>query len=473
MDTLMGSEDRNRKFEEALAKRLRSSAAEDSLAQNAVCPDAEILAAYHERSLSTEELNSWKTHIAACERCQEILRQLELTDRIPVDVETGEFVKESLVSAGGADVHASDKELMVAAAPEPVRTAASLSQLERAQVTTLRPRRTPWRWIAPAGAIAAGLLIWVALRPKSTLNPPQSTGVEMASNRETAASAAPVPQAESPARRAPAEEKKKVLAPRLPVSPKAALTPGVFSSPPPTPTAKKDTAAQPEPPLLSADATSGDRVTDQDAVAGMLKQSGAPKPPAPAATMRASGALGAVSASRAKQAAPVPQAASVPPQDAQAQVADENFASATETVEVTAGAPAQTRMVPSKDMFQDLHRIRAPNGQTVWMVGPSGFVQRSDDSGKTWKLQKSGVRTELRAGSAPSGEICWVVGSGGVILRTTDGGKNWIRLTSPIEGDLGTVQASSELSAVVTDASNKKSYATADGGLTWTLLSAD
>src|SRR5215467_2299103 len=76
------SEDRDRLFERALARRLRAhGAAEPS------CLDPETLAAYHERMLSPDEMSSAKSHIVSCLRCQEILTQLEATEEISARVE--------------------------------------------------------------------------------------------------------------------------------------------------------------------------------------------------------------------------------------------------------------------------------------------------------------------------------------------------------------------------------------------------
>jgi hypothetical protein len=61
----MPADDRDPKFERALAQHLRGGSAA------AGCPDAETLAAYHERSLSLEEMANWKQHIAGCAVCQE------------------------------------------------------------------------------------------------------------------------------------------------------------------------------------------------------------------------------------------------------------------------------------------------------------------------------------------------------------------------------------------------------------------
>ena len=56
----MAVDDRDPKFERALARELRGDSAQ------AGCPDAETLAAYHERSLSLEEMAHWKQHISGC-----------------------------------------------------------------------------------------------------------------------------------------------------------------------------------------------------------------------------------------------------------------------------------------------------------------------------------------------------------------------------------------------------------------------
>jgi putative zinc finger protein len=74
----MPAEDRDRQFENALARHLRAGAG----AGDSACLDAELLAAYHERMLSPEEMNIAKEHLVSCARCQEILAQLEATDTV-------------------------------------------------------------------------------------------------------------------------------------------------------------------------------------------------------------------------------------------------------------------------------------------------------------------------------------------------------------------------------------------------------
>src|SRR6266704_3018780 len=158
----MGSDERDRRFDKALSRHLRASqGAADAALQRGSCPDAETLAAYHERSLLPEELNSWKEHIVDCSHCQVILAQLESTDQIPLeaaDKEEALALKESVAAMAAQNLEA----LPAAAAP---------SKSQAAPETRLREKARPfrlssgvrWRWLAPAGALAAGLLVWIAV----------------------------------------------------------------------------------------------------------------------------------------------------------------------------------------------------------------------------------------------------------------------------------------------------------------------
>src|SRR6266436_3573140 len=171
----MPSDDRERNFENALASHLRtSSSVGDS---HGACADAETLAAYHERSLAPEQMASWKTHVADCERCTQILAHLQATDEIPVAAEN----------------------------IEPQETAAANSSVR------VFPARRPtlWRWVAPAGALAAALLVWVAVRENNSVRiPPQAPRVDL-KHAETAKSLpAPSPLSTSPPLDATGEKKR-------------------------------------------------------------------------------------------------------------------------------------------------------------------------------------------------------------------------------------------------------------------------
>jgi photosystem II stability/assembly factor-like uncharacterized protein len=104
-----------------------------------------------------------------------------------------------------------------------------------------------------------------------------------------------------------------------------------------------------------------------------------------------------------------------------------------------------------------------------WRFGVGGSIERSDDEGKSWVAQKSGVTAELLAGACPSPTTCWIVGRNGTVLRTADG-QTWSRTTSPDGLDLVGVQASDDRTAIVSTAASGR-FRTADAGQTWVRVS--
>ncbi len=96
----MAPDERDRIFDKALARHLRADGSSPSTANAPFrefvrvgeCPGPETLAAYHERSLLPEEMNSWKEHIVGCANCQTVLSHLEATDEIPLQAAEEEKV---------------------------------------------------------------------------------------------------------------------------------------------------------------------------------------------------------------------------------------------------------------------------------------------------------------------------------------------------------------------------------------------
>src|ERR1700676_4242747 len=184
MEKIMAADERDRRFDKALARHLRSAAPAGEPArlpavpasQGGACPDSETLAAYHERSLLSEQLNSLKEHIVGCPHCQALLAQLEATDGI------------SLQGAEQEEVLAGKKSDPVMAARNlesfPAAAASSQSQRAAAAAPPKKSRRAlllrgaRWQWLAPAGAIAAGLLVWIALHENQPLALPSLKEVQ-------------------------------------------------------------------------------------------------------------------------------------------------------------------------------------------------------------------------------------------------------------------------------------------------------
>jgi photosystem II stability/assembly factor-like uncharacterized protein len=78
----------------------------------------------------------------------------------------------------------------------------------------------------------------------------------------------------------------------------------------------------------------------------------------------------------------------------------------------------------------------------------------------------SGVTTDLLAASAPSNDICWMVGKSGTIVRTLDSGAHW-QLVRPPSHDNFTAIAATDSNNATVIAANGQRFITHDGGVTW------
>lgn len=483
----MAPDERDRSFDKALARHLRATApsgesanvSADSLSQRRACPDAETLAAYHERSLLPEESNSWKTHITACAHCQEILAQLEATEGIPLQA----VEKEEVAAMQQAEPVAAQRnvEAFTAAAPSKNQRVAGAGLPEKIRAPRLSGVR--WRWLAPAGAIAASLLVWIALHENRSLRVSPPDGIQIARNQEapSAARSVPVQPPASPpqsrivskapsavdeltslngrAQSAAAKQGDKLesRAESKPETAKASLEKESG--------ARKDGGREvPDERLRSADHS------DLDAKAAVA---GAPQEKVelerPAQTQAANdqtqnqynynvpnvsgpGPLAQIETTKKMKTAPPAPA----PESARRAAAGLNRATAMQLVSA-----------------YDPHAISPPGSKMVWRAGRSGLIEFSADGGASWSPQTSGVSLDLLTGAAPSDRVCWIVGRAGAIVLTTDGGAHWRRVPSPISEDLDGVQATDALHATIWNVQNKKSFETSDGGLTWTRVTKE
>jgi carboxypeptidase family protein len=219
----MPTDDREQRFERALARHLRDAA-------DSTCPDAEILAAYHQRTLSLDEMTKWKEHIGTCERCQETLAFVEQTEN--VDAEEWKEQDRAVVLKQAA---ARPTPYRAAAAEIPVgesnRTAAA-SLAAPVSMAKRRPR-AQWKWMVPIGALAAGAIVWIGANQVRTQHGKPAAAVEIAENRQ-AATPAPVPQARLPQTEAVESKPSETAAPSAPASvaaPESTSTASQFSYP--------------------------------------------------------------------------------------------------------------------------------------------------------------------------------------------------------------------------------------------------
>ena len=84
MDSQKRDESRDRRREAALARRVGDAL--DQLANRDAeeCPDAESIAAYHEKSLQPDEIARCEDHFAVCGRCRKILAVLAAAVEAPL-----------------------------------------------------------------------------------------------------------------------------------------------------------------------------------------------------------------------------------------------------------------------------------------------------------------------------------------------------------------------------------------------------
>jgi hypothetical protein len=483
----MAPDERDRSFDRALARHLRSAAISGETArlpaapasQRGSCPDSETLAAYHERSLLPEELNSWREHIVGCAHCQTILAQLEATDELsPQAAEQEEVLaaKKSEPVTAARNVEAFPK----APAPGQSQRAAGAAPPKKSRRALLL-RGARWQWLAPAGAIAASLLVWIALHENQPLPLPSLKQVQVATNH------APSPPSPSVSTAVPEVSPSAKAALKKPQSAAdesaGANTRGPSGAvksdgkqeylarvSPSQPLADKENRLRKDAePRASNDLLRAQEQLDRDAKTTTVARqenaevqlqtqaanvplqnqsnANAPKVPGPAP-------LGQMEAKKTKVASAAPAAPPPPPQpSAVGGVASSYDTSA--SLEV-ARAISNPRL------------ISPPGSSFLWRAGRSGLIEHSKNGGSSWLRQTSGVLADLLTGSAPSDQVCWIVGRVGAILLTTDGGAHWKVVQSPLAEDLGGIRASDAQHATIWNARATKSFQTSDGGLTWT-----
>jgi hypothetical protein len=492
-------------FEKALERQMRRRPVDgrDGAAQNEACPDAELLAAYHERSLRDEEMVLWKEHIAGCGRCQAVLAALETTEEISLGGEReGQFAELTDALGGmavkreGAARPGGEEKI----APLVMRSTAPVSVMRAPSETASGPysmRTTRKYWMAAAGTIAAAAVLYVGAATLRHETPPKTA--QTVATGQTPGTAKPgiAEEPQLSAQNVPAQE---------------LSTEHVRAVPPSDMARNEKTAGRagaPHADAVTADLPGADKRGDLQ-----------PKRKAPAsagAAVARRGDSGGPETGLRAGAAGSPAAAAPPThEEANAEDAKKRAAAAArETITIVNEAPPAPVAAPSgsvevsrqkpattpgqqKDetaetatalqvesqyhakaiggsleLSKESHLIAAPGGNVVWRVGAAGMIEQSTNSGATWTKQTSGVADKaLRSGSAPSEAVCWVVGSAGTILRTVDGGGHWMAVVSPLgpgakKGELGGVLGVDALHATVWDARNTRQFATSDGGQSW------
>jgi hypothetical protein len=440
-------------------------------------------------------MNVTTEHIAGCSRCQRVLLLLEATDEIPLPVEMENDLKmrEPVLSIGASDVDYPARQkpsATNAGQPEPaLKTPADISNGRGFKAL---------RWAAPAGAIAAGLLIWFVTQTNRPVNKlratAQSENVQVAQQQPRSEQlTAPRPLPASP----PAEPLTKTKQLNEPRKDNGRSRQGDAES-------GAALAQEPFTPNLEAQSASRGVVASNSSTAARSGNSPANAPmgardlsnlialaPAPKAeaeppkqssdTVSASAApIDTSSADMSKQSAvPAPSASSGTSANAAEKKGGATPTYTTQTI-IDELPALETERVPNPDKLHEPSfgtkgktavgkKVLAPGGKVLWRIRPKGQIERSSNGGVSWLPQNSGVDVELTAGSAPSESVCWIIGRGGTILKTTDGGGHWSKVAWPNAGEISGIQATDAMHAVVYGETEvmPSRFATNDGGATW------
>jgi hypothetical protein len=412
-------------------------------------PDANLLAAFVEKTLSEKERTQVLNHLARCAECRELAA---LT--LPQEVE--------------------------------VAQPASL---------TARSWWSAWptlRWVALAGALAAVVFV-VVLHPYRSRRPETLSKEMRPTLMARASQVAPQPPAQpsaQPSAKAPVV--KEGLEHRQSPYPMAPLKKGAG------PSGGQQLAALP--------------VGAETKEATKLMAAAHPPAPAQVENAplnsRRYGALTSLTANPAAAVAaapPPPQSAfkqlaahEAPPKAAAAtgsQAGATAVPSAAQSVGVTAdlksglvgGVPAPSS-VPSAPRAAALMRAKAQSVEVtgmafravaqsaaaqpaaLWTISPEGKVQRSGDGGKTWEKVRVDDKVTFQAIQAMGKEV-WAGGSGGALYHSSDGGAIWKRVnlisggSSPTE-TIVLINAHDAQHVTVKTASGEQ-WNTEDGGLHW------
>ena len=458
---------RDKAIEKLVADKLRARAG----APGAACPDAEILAAYVDRTLAPQERLRWEIHFAACTRCQEHVA--------------------GLVRLGEAD--------------QPAATPVA-SAVRGRRIFGLR-----WAWAAPmfVALVVAGL--WYTGEFNQSLKQTTETRVQVpapasAPAKEPEATEEGVKEKETPPAslqsenvesrkieagknelrqksvrgEQPAANARSTEAPSRPTSEMAVIVESAG--------AREDKGRQtPPPPSEPKPKPQGEPAATADKLSETSQ--GAIAPPSERARLakEAAGEGGGVGSGTGAGVGTAAGGAVGGAFKSTPQTKDESLADRPKTPAPPAGAEskavaveAQALKSQSKNLAREqdafgLHyattapradrnlEMNPPAGS--WRVGPHGLIQKADSKGN-WETQANGVKADLFDIAFPDPNVGWAVGQAGTILRTKDGGKSWKKIPSPTREDLVRITATSNETAEITTRSGLV-FSSTDGGKTW------
>jgi photosystem II stability/assembly factor-like uncharacterized protein len=119
-----------------------------------------------------------------------------------------------------------------------------------------------------------------------------------------------------------------------------------------------------------------------------------------------------------------------------------------------------------------LYSVAFPGKKQGWVVGTDGRILHSEDGGRSWRQQESGLQDDLVHLRFVNDKRGWAVGAKGVILFTDDGGRTWERQSSGTSNHLYHIEARGKDNAwVVGDKGTV--LRTTNAGVSWERVAAD
>jgi len=389
-------------------------------------PDADLLTAFAERGLSTEERESVLAHLALCEDCRYVV-----TLALPP--------QESLAATGAAEVE------LVPAFP---RTA----KAERKWLSVIGWPSLRWAALA-AGVIVGGALLLTRNAPTPIAHnsplvaPVQAPPVPSTSAGRTPVSAPPAAATAAESHlAADSAQNQRQLATR---EPEAGLRSG---------SAKAGSGiliAQAPRDAIQANKPVPARPMALDSLAGKDESGGVSE-----AAVEERVAPFAGSGLMARNDAPaVEKAKSAPPE-----VLDEKRTAleTTATAGFGAAGPAANYAYARKGTLKP----ELASGFSLRIAG--GELQRSSDGGATWQAGLHPNRPLICFGQRPS--EAWAGGEAGILYRSTDGGLTWAAVqpavdAQPLTADVVSIKFG--VGTVILSTRDNETWTTADSGQTW------
>ena len=440
-------------------------------------PDADVLAAFAEQSLSERERTSVLLHLSTCPDCREMTALV--MDREPAEV---------LVHAAAA-THSSS-----VAPPERIELAVAAGKASR-EVTPRSWFRWPsfsspaLRWVAATACVVvvSAAVLMNTRAPRKQMPGLTSDAVTLQDERRPTASISPD---SATAERRLREEL------QAQQSASSALEKKRSAPPLSQPGEEKDREimgyVRPEP-----------RVASRSAVANGAVQAISPPAPADADAFRAKVEDSAAQHSFAKSAAVAQEksvAATVPPANGKDQtgvlVADKlgskekaaespaPFANQNSSPAVAAGAKRDDRAGPAIGSTSETVEVSGGPlmlesaqvelakrvGSPRWNVTADGDVLRSLDAGKNWKTITIDSKAQFVA-VATTGASIWAGGKGGALYHSTDVGEHWTRITprdgsNSLTADISGIEFTDVNHGTVHAGGNER-WTTSDGGKSW------